>query len=138
MKRTLLSKGTSKLNKSSKGLKRSGSISRGKKALKSRPKDPIKVQEKKNLRDEMLELFNTIWEERGPFSELSGLFLGSENLTVFHHHIFPKKSYPTLCLEPLNIIVLSFDEHTRVEGDPYFYHEINRRREEIKKKFNIV
>ena len=53
-----------------------------------------------------------IWEERGPFSQVSGEHLGEFNVS-FMAHILPKgqNKYPKFKLKKENIIIISFDEH---------------------------
>ena len=82
----------------------------------------------------MWRLFQQIWNERGPYSEVSGKWLGKEPLTIFFHHILPKRNYEDLMLVKENIILLTFDEHQKVENDMYFYEEINKRRNELQRK----
>lgn len=59
-----------------------------------------------------LELFKSIWQERGPHSEISGQYLGEFNICYFAH-ILPKakNKYPHFKLNPDNICIMSFDEH---------------------------
>ena len=76
----------------------------------------------------MFRLFQKLWKLRGPFSEISGKWLGNEPLSTFFHHILPKSKYPDLELDENNIILLTPDEHQKVENDMYFYEEVNRRR----------
>lgn len=81
----------------------------------------------------MFRLFQQIWNERGPYSEISKKWLGKEPLSIYFHHILPKSKYPELTLSKENIIILTSDEHQKVEQDMYFYEEINRRRDELQK-----
>jgi len=119
------------LNQGSNGLK---STSR----LKRKKKSTEQIIQENEQRDKMLSLFSTIWKKRGPYSEISGVFLGGECKTIFIHHILPKSKYPQLCLEEENLIIISFEEHQEVENDMYKYDEINQRREKIKEKFGIL
>jgi len=57
-----------------------------------------------------LELFNNIAEERGNFSEISGIFIYNLKPSNFHH-ILPKSKYPKLRLIKYNVIVLTYTEH---------------------------
>lgn len=57
---------------------------------------------------------------------------------MFFHHILPKKKYPEAKLDEENIIIMSMDEHENVEIDMYKYEEINKRREQLKTKYNII
>lgn len=85
----------------------------------------------------MKELFLLIWNKKSHRSEVSDLYLGEEPLTVFFHHILPKSKYPEACLDEENIILLTLDEHTNVESDMYRYEEVNKRREQLKQKYEI-
>jgi len=93
--------------------------------------DPIR----KNI--EMKDLFLQIWKDRPHKSEISGLPLGSEPLSTFFHHILPKNKYPESSLDEENIILLTWEEHDQVENDTTRYEEVNKRREQLKKKYDI-
>ena len=93
--------------------------------------DPIR----KNI--EMKDFFLQIWKDRPHKSEISGLPLGSEPLSTFFHHILPKSKYPEACLDEENIILLTWEEHDQVERDVTRYEEVNKKREQLKKKYDI-
>lgn len=59
-----------------------------------------------------LEVFKKIWDERGPYSQVSGQYLGEFNICHFAH-IIPKakNKYPHFKLNPENICLMTFDEH---------------------------
>lgn len=99
-------------------------------------KQKKKNEEKKKLNQIMLSIFMEIWYKRRHYSEISGRWLGKEPLTIFFHHILPKSKYPDAMLDEENIILLTGDEHTKVENDPSFYPEINNRREKLKLKYD--
>lgn len=84
----------------------------------------------------MLSLFMEIWYKRKHYSEVSGRWLGKEALTTFFHHILPKSKYPDAAFDEENIILLTFDEHQKVEQDPVFYEEVNKRREQLNEKYD--
>ena len=86
---------------------------------------------------EMQELFMAIWTKRQHKSEVSGIPLGKEALSVFFHHILPKEKYPQACLDEENIIILTGAEHGNVEMDMYRYEEVNKRRNYLKTKYNL-
>jgi len=86
---------------------------------------------------EMQEFFLQIWKKRLHLSEVSGLPLIGEPLSVYFHHILPKEKYPEAGLDEENIILLTLDEHTNVESDMYRYEEVNNRREYLKQKYEI-
>ncbi len=98
-------------------------------------KQKKKNEEKKRLNQIMLSVFMDIWHKRRHYSEISGRWLGKEPLTIFFHHILPKSKYPDAAFDEENIILLTGDEHTKVENDPTFYPEINDRREKLKQKY---
>jgi hypothetical protein len=56
---------------------------------------------------------------------------------VFFHHILPKEKYPQAMYDEENIILLTLEEHDNVERNIYKYEEVNRRRELLKKKYDI-
>ena len=84
---------------------------------------------------EMQEFFLNIWKQRRHFSEISGKYLGNEAMSTYFHHILPKEKYPEASLDEENIILLTLDEHTNVEGDMYKYEEVNHRRNQLKIKY---
>jgi len=97
-----------------------------------------KIEEKKALTKMMQSVFMDIWLEKPHKSEVSGRWLGKEALSVFFHHILPKEKYPEAIFDHDNIILLTFDEHTKVEQDPVFFEEVNRRREKLKDKYDRI
>lgn len=90
-----------------------------------------------NKINEMQNFFMSIWKERKNISEVSGEKLFSPPSSAYFHHIIAKSKYPELKFEKDNIIILSLDEHANVENDMYKYPEINKRREQLKIKYNI-
>jgi hypothetical protein len=104
-----------------------------KKALKATPK-PINNTDKIL---KMQEFFLTIWNKKQHKSEISGTTLGTEPMSTFFHHILAKEKYPQACFDEENIILLTLDEHTNVESDMYKYPEVNKRREQLKLKYEI-
>lgn len=98
-------------------------------------KQKKKVEERKVFQSMMLSVFMDIWHERKHISEVSGRWLGKEPLSIFFHHILPKSKYTQAALDKDNIILLTFEEHQKVEQDPRFYEEVNKRRELLKEKY---
>ncbi len=86
---------------------------------------------------EMRKLFLDIWNIRPHRSEVSGDYLGAEALSTYFHHILSKSKYPEACLDAENIVLLSLIEHANVENDMYRYEEVNRRRKQLKIKYNL-
>lgn len=86
---------------------------------------------------EQAKLFLYIWKMRRHYSEVSGDYLGKEPLSTYFHHILPKEKYPQACLDEENIILLTLEEHSNVENDIYRYEIINKKREQLKTKYNL-
>jgi hypothetical protein len=84
------------------------------------------------------EFFNRIWKKRKHISEVSGVFLGDTPNSMFFHHILPKRLFKEAEFDEENIILLTPEEHANVESNIYRYEEINKRREFLKKKYNIL
>lgn len=101
--------------------------------ISDRRKKILEEKKKENLLQ--TKLFEKIWKERKHESEISGEYLGKEILSTYFHHILPKESYPHLKLVEDNIILITFDEHQKVESDATFYPIINERREKLKEKY---
>lgn len=85
----------------------------------------------------MRNFFIEIWKKREHKSEVSGVYLGSEPMSTYFHHIMPKEKYPELAYEESNIILLTFPEHSNVENDMYKYDIINEKRKELMKKYDL-
>jgi hypothetical protein len=86
---------------------------------------------------QMREMFLDIWKKRAHYSEITGQYLGKEPMSTYFHHILPKEKYPEACLDEENIILLTLEEHNNVENDMYKYEEVNKRREQLKIKYNL-
>lgn len=87
---------------------------------------------------EMRDFFLQIWKKRLHLSELSRLPLVGEPLSIYFHHILPKEKYPQAAFDEENIILLTWQEHDQVEMYPTRYEEINKRREQLKQKYDIA
>lgn len=96
-----------------------------------------KVPEKHSITkmNPMKDMFLRIWKKRSHKSEISGIYLGSEALSTYFHHILPKNKYPEAALDQENIILLTLNEHDQLESDIYKYEEVNKRREQLKLKY---
>jgi hypothetical protein len=87
--------------------------------------------------NKLKKFFTEQWDKRPHYCEVSGDFLGHSFSTIYQHHILPKSKYPEACLDEENIIFLGADIHANVENDMYKYEEINKRREQLKIKYEI-
>ena len=59
-------------------------------------------------------MLDRLMEERGPFSEISGVPLPPKGTPMYHHvlsHILSKGEYPELRLEDFNVILITPEEH---------------------------
>jgi hypothetical protein len=107
------------------------------KLIKDTYKMCVKKDEEIRQISEMQQFFLQIWKKRQHLSEISGLPLVGEPLSVYFHHILPKEKYPEAALDEENIILLTLNEHNQVESDIYRYEEVNKRREYLKQKYEI-
>ena len=98
-----------------------------------RTRKPIDQESLNKMRD----FFLSIWGKRMHRSEISGISLGREPLSVYFHHILLKEQHPNMMYDEENIILLTLDEHTNCHSDMYRYPEVNRRRELLKEKYNL-
>jgi hypothetical protein len=96
-----------------------------------------KLDKPENKTKDMQEFFLKIWKKRLHYSQVSMDHLGNEPLSIFFHHILPKNKYPEAAFDEENIILLTLNEHDQVESDVYRFEEINKRREQLKKKYEI-
>lgn len=81
------------------------------------------------------ELYLNVWRKRLHRSEVSGEAIHGEALTIYFHHILPKNKYKEAMYDEENIVILLFEEHQKVESNPTFYPEINRRRSLLLEKY---
>jgi hypothetical protein len=107
------------------------------KLIKDTYKMCVKKDEEIRQISEMQQFFLQIWKKRQHLSEISGLPLVGEPLSVYFHHILPKEKYPQAALDEENIILLTLNEHDQVESDIYRFEEVNKRREYLKQKYEI-
>lgn len=99
-------------------------------------KQRIKNKEKKEENIRMFNFFRLIWNKRKHESEVSGEYLGKEPLSIYFHHILPKERCPEARYDEENIILLTFDEHQKVENNPYSFPVINEIREKLMIKYD--
>jgi len=107
------------------------------KLIKDTYKMCVKRDEEIRQISEMQQFFLQIWKKRQHLSEISGLPLVGEPLSIYFHHILPKEKYPQAALDEENIILLTLNEHDQVESDIYRFEEVNKRREYLKQKYEI-
>ena len=109
------------------------SISKGKLV----PRRHVQKKDKETI-NVMWEFFLRVWKNRNHVSEVSGEKLDSPPSSLYFHHILLKSKHKEAMYDEENIIILSSMEHQKVHYDMYFYEEINKRRELLKIKYNII
>ncbi len=118
------------LKKSPSTLKRAGTIKR-------KPKTVEQLQEQSEQHTKDWAFYNEVWNERGPYSEVSGTYLGSEVNKACIHHIVPKSTWKGGRYIKENCILMTMDEHSAVENSMYKYEEVNKRREYVKSMYSF-
>ncbi len=81
-----------------------------------------------------IELFEWIWENRPHVSEISGKPLLPKGNMFWHHqflHVLSKGAYPSMKLDPNNIMLATKEEHEKQEQFDLF----RQRKEELKQKY---
>lgn len=81
--------------------------------LRKKPKTEAQKLENRIEKEKMWAFFLNIWAERPHYSQVSGGWLGNEIKSWMLDHLLPKSDYPELKYEKDNIILCTFDEHTR-------------------------
>lgn len=82
--------------------------------------------------DRMWQLFLEVWEERGPYSEIDGAYLGKEPRSYMFDHLLPKETFPEVQYEKWNILMVTLDQHSnKHNGYPHPTHQeaINKAKE---------
>lgn len=130
MKKTPLKRGNSTLKRTSK--------LKSNKMLTKKTPDPKYLADRQQQREDDRVFYEALWQKRGPYSEVSKEWLGSEVNKACIHHIVPKSKWGEGRYIEENCILMTIQEHSNVENDPYKYEEINRRREVLKEKYGII
>lgn len=126
----------SPLKRTGKPLKTNSTLKRNSKLKKKGKSQQVKDVERAQ-QQAMLEMFEKVWMKRGPYSEVSGKYLGSECKTIYMHHLVAKSIHPELRYTEDNIMILSWEEHTAVENG-YPPEKVVERTKEVKAKYGIV
>jgi 5-methylcytosine-specific restriction endonuclease McrA len=108
--------------------------------LKKKSKSAEQIQQQKDDIERMWSLFRKIWKERGPYSEVSDQYLGREPLSIMFHHIWPKSKYPALKYVEENIILLTAEEHTKIENGinlNMYFGVVKDRKEQLRIKYDL-
>jgi hypothetical protein len=111
-------------------LKRGGFIKRKQKSLEQ--KEQARIEGEK-----MWALFEEVFKERGPYSEIDGTYLGSELRSWMVDHLLPKSRFKHLKYEKDNLFLVTFEQHQLKEsGYPLPLHK--EAIERARQKFNIL
>lgn len=90
------------------------------------------------------DLFMLIWATRDHVSEVSGNPLGHEPMAYFFSHILSKGAEPAAKLDPMNIMLMTLEEHQTWENYKYKIREnpiwapVFQREAEMKIKYNAT
>lgn len=104
--------------------------------IKSKPVSEEKKEERQVQRDKDNEFYSRIWAKRGPYSEISGTYLGAEVNKACIDHLCEKSKYPELRYEEDNILLVTIEEHgLKTNGFPLPKHLESTNK--AKKRFNI-
>jgi 5-methylcytosine-specific restriction endonuclease McrA len=106
--------------------------------LKRKKKSQEEIENNKKNTLKRNEFFLKIWKSRPHLSEVSGSKLYEPVSSAYFHHILAKNKYPEAEFDEENIILLTLEEHDNVEMNPSKYEEVNKRRETLKIKYNII
>jgi hypothetical protein len=105
-------------------LKKSPSTLKRNSTLKRKPKTVEQLQEQSVQHERDWIFYNEIWNERGPYSEISGTYLGSEVNKACCDHLLEKAQYPHLRYVKENLILVTIDEHCmKTNGHPLPKHK---------------
>lgn len=89
-----------------------------------------------------IDFFMEIWATRPHVSEVSGVSLGEEVMSYFFSHILSKGAEPAAKFDPMNIMLMTFHEHSTWENFKHTIREdpmwapVFQRESEMKIKYN--
>lgn len=87
--------------------------------------------------DRMWALFEEVFNERGPYSQIDGTYLGKELRSWMVDHLLEKSQYPHLKYEKDNLFLVTFEQHQKkTNGFPYPIHA--EAIEKAKQRFGII
>jgi hypothetical protein len=82
-------------------------------------KIPKKSEKQKAITRKDIEFFESIWNTRPHYSQVSGEFLGHEFNVCFFAHVLPKGAYPKFRNLEVNILLMTFDEHQEYDHSDF-------------------
>jgi len=96
------------------------------------------VKKHKNSEELKAWFYSKFWNGKPRISEVSGDLIGWKFSTLYYHHILPKNKYPEFEFLEENIAILTPEEHQKIEAKTYKYESINKKREELLKKYDEI
>jgi hypothetical protein len=124
------------LHKPKKPLAKTGGFKTSTK-LKRKKKSQEEIEQNKAETAKMWALFEEVFRERGPYSEIDGTYLGSELKSWMVDHLIEKSIHPELKYEKENLFLVTFDQHQRKSQgfpDPIHAEAIQK----AKQRFGIL
>jgi len=92
--------------------------------IKKKPKSLEQKQAQKEQRNKDIAFYQEVWNERHPYCEVTGVYLGKEPKIYMFDHLLEKSVYPQFRYEKKNIILLSFQAHElKTNGYPLPKHQ---------------
>lgn len=99
-------------HKNKKPLTKTGGFKRSSR-LKTRKESQEEIEENKAEKEKMWALFEEVFKERGPYSQIDGTYLGNEVRSYMVDHLIEKSAHPELKYEKENLFLVTFDQHQR-------------------------
>lgn len=133
LKKSPLKRGQSKLNKSGKLAGTSRGLQKSKSKLKIREKSPEEKKQQQEDIDRMWKLFNEHWQLKPHQCESCDKALWGDNLSLYHHHCWPKAKYPEHKYKIEGLMLLCWTCHSNVEAG-YIDDVLQEKIDKIKQK----
>ncbi len=119
--------------KRSKPINRSNSkLNKGSK-LRSKPKSQQTIELERAQQEAMWELFERHWNSKPHVCECCDSPIWGENLTIYHHHCWPKSTYPQYMYMIEGLILVCWQCHTNIEA-AHINEDTRKKIEEVKRK----
>lgn len=110
-------------------LKKSGTLKRKSKKM----NDPKYLADRKVETQKMWELFEQHWNSKKHVCQVCGEGIFGENKNLYHHHCWPKASYPEYKYMIEGLLLVCWQCHSNIENC-YYTQETKEMLESIKQK----
>lgn len=94
-------------------------------------KRAAKIEEDKQTFEQDKIFYKEVWDASPHVCQECSKKLGKEPLTLFFHHLLPKRNFPQFRHTPENIIILCADCHQQAETDLDKVPAVRRRTNEV-------